>query len=102
MLLADGGSAARRSSPPAPPSPPPPPQQGQHFDAAVKKAQSDRAAADGKPSAQRGNEIAHQAKPGDSLWRIAQEYRAPFSGVVAANRQIHDPNQIKVGQVVFV
>src|SRR5262245_34418714 len=103
MLLADGGSV-RRANPPAPPPPPPAPtpQQGQGFDAAVKKAQSDRAAADGKQNGQRGNEIAHHAKPGDSLWSIAQEYRAPFSGVLAANRQFHDPDHIKAGQVVFV
>src|SRR5262245_42867211 len=99
MLLADGGSAVRRSNPPAPSTPTP--KQGQNFDAAVKKAQSDRAAADGKPNGQRGNEVAHQAKSGDSLWSIAQEYRAPFSGVLAANRQLHDPNHIKAGQIVF-
>ena len=103
MLLADGGSV-RRANPPAPPPPPPAPtpQQGQGFEAAVKKAQSDRAAADGKPNGQRGNEAAHQAKQGDSLWSIAQEYRAPFSQVLAANRQFHDRNHIEAGQVVFV
>lgn len=99
MLLPDGGSVrgAHRAPPPAPT-----PQQGQSFDAAVKKAQSDRAAADGKPNAQRGNEIAHQAKPGDTLSNISQEYRAPFSGVLEANRQLGDPNHIQAGQVVFV
>src|SRR5262245_22238669 len=103
MLLADGGSI-RPAKSPAPPSPPPAPtpQQGQGFDAALKKAQSDRAAADGKPNARRGDEIAHQAKQGDSLWSIAQEYRAPYARVLEANRQFRDPNQIRPGQVVFV
>ena len=53
-------------------------------------------------SACEDNEISHEAKPGDTLYGISQQYRAPFSDVLKANKQFRDPDRIKPGDVVFV
>ncbi|WOH53616.1 LysM peptidoglycan-binding domain-containing protein [Bradyrhizobium sp. sBnM-33] len=72
------------------------------FDSALQAAQRQRSRVDGNPQALRGNEIPHEVKPGDSLYGIAQEYRAPFSDVLRANKQFRDPDRIKPGDVAFV
>ncbi|MEH2628690.1 LysM repeat protein [Bradyrhizobium sp. AZCC 1719] len=72
------------------------------FDAALQKTQRERSRIDGNPQAVRGNEIPHEVKPGDTLYGISKEYRAPFSDVLKANKQLRDPNVIKPGDVAFV
>ncbi|MDE5453987.1 LysM peptidoglycan-binding domain-containing protein [Bradyrhizobium sp. CSA112] len=72
------------------------------FDAALQKTQRERSRVDGNPQRVRGNEIPHEVKPGDTLYGISQEYRAPFSDVLKANRQFRDPDRIKPGDVAFV
>ncbi|MCA6116479.1 LysM peptidoglycan-binding domain-containing protein [Bradyrhizobium sp. WSM 1738] len=72
------------------------------FDAALQKTQRERSRVDGNPQRVRGNEIPHQVKPGETLYGISKEYRAPFSDVLKANRQFRDPDRIKPGDVAFV
>ena len=72
------------------------------FDKALQTAQRDRAKADGATAAQRGNEVPHQIKPGESLYEISQDYRAPFSDVLKANKQLRDPNRVHPGDIAFV
>lgn len=43
----------------------------------------------------------YQVKPGDTLYRIAREYKVPLADLIAWNR-IEQPSQLKVGQVVEI
>ena len=72
------------------------------FDAALQKTQRERSRVDGNPQRVRGNEIPHEVKPGETLYGISKEYRAPFSDVLKANKQFRDPDRIKPGDVAFV
>ena len=72
------------------------------FDAALQKTQRERSRVDGNPHRVRGNEIPHEVKRGETLYGIAQEYRAPFPDVLTANKQFRNPDRIKPGDVVFV
>ncbi|MCL2817001.1 MAG: glycosyl hydrolase family 18 protein [Clostridiales bacterium] len=42
------------------------------------------------------------ARPGDSLWLIAQKYNITLQQLLAANPQITDPEKIYVGQVIVI
>ena len=72
------------------------------FDAALQKTQRERSRVDGDPQRVRGNEIPHEVRPGETLYGISREYRAPFSDVLKANRQFRDPDRIKPGQVLKI
>lgn len=85
-------------SPPVAPKPPSRPD----FDDALNDARRDRSAQDGGSDERRGDEIAHQVVPGESLYRIAQEYDASYAGVLEANPQFSDPDRIAPGEIVFV
>ncbi len=46
--------------------------------------------------------IRHTVKKGQSLYSIAQYYGTTVQAILEANPSITDPNQIQVGQVIFV
>jgi LysM repeat protein len=76
-------------------------QHDQRFDVALKKAKSDRSGAD-RHRHSKPDEITHALKPGETLWSIAKQYRAPFSEVVRANRQFRNPRHIAPGKAVHI
>jgi LysM repeat protein len=41
-------------------------------------------------------------QPGDSLWKVAQKHKIDLSELLAANPQIHDPNNIVGGTAIFL
>jgi LysM domain len=76
-------------------------QHDQRFDVALKKAKSDRTGAD-RHRHSKPDEITQALKPGETLWSIAKQYRAPFSEVVRANRQFRNPHHIAPGKAVHI
>ena len=41
-------------------------------------------------------------KPGDTLWNIAKKYKTSVEKILKTNEDILDPNNINVGQKIFV
>ena len=44
----------------------------------------------------------HIVKPGDSLWKIAQDNHIFYSRLIELNPQITDPNKIHIGQKIYI
>jgi len=96
IIDADGSRSAR--------VPPPPPRNEadrRQMDAAIAKAERERAAADG-PEETRTTEVPHQVQRGDTLTGISRIYGGDLPDVINANPQIGDPDLIRPGEVVFV
>lgn len=48
------------------------------------------------------NTVTHIVKPGDTLWKISQSYKANFSKVLEANPHFENPNMIYPNDKVYV
>ncbi|MGP0587441.1 LysM peptidoglycan-binding domain-containing protein, partial [Paenibacillus timonensis] len=44
----------------------------------------------------------HVVKQGDTLWKLSKAWGLPLQTLIAANPQLSDPNQLKVGDVVNI
>ncbi|WP_339817177.1 LysM peptidoglycan-binding domain-containing protein [Paenibacillus sp. FSL R7-0216] len=49
-----------------------------------------------------GNIYKHVVKQGDTLWKLSKAWGLPLQTLIAANPQLSDPNQLKVGDVVNI
>lgn len=47
-------------------------------------------------------EIIYIIKPGDSLFSIARQYNIPLDVLIAVNPQISDPNQLTLGEIIYI
>lgn len=44
----------------------------------------------------------HIVRPGDTLWKLANQYNVPLQRLIDANPQIKDPDQLEVGMKVRI
>ena len=49
-----------------------------------------------------GNIYKHVVKQGDTLWKLSKAWGLPLQTLIAANPQLSDPNQLKVGDIVNI
>lgn len=49
-----------------------------------------------------GNIYKHVVKQGDTLWKLSKAWGLPLQNLIAANPQLNDPNQLKVGDIVNI
>ncbi|MBW4840965.1 MAG: LysM peptidoglycan-binding domain-containing protein [Paenibacillaceae bacterium] len=49
-----------------------------------------------------GNIYKHIVKQGDTLWKLSKAWGLPLQTLIAANPQLGDPNQLKVGDTVNI
>lgn len=49
-----------------------------------------------------GNIYKHVVKQGDTLWKLSKAWGVPLQTLIAANPQLRDPNQLKVGDIVNI
>ncbi|MGG6313496.1 LysM peptidoglycan-binding domain-containing protein [Paenibacillus macerans] len=49
-----------------------------------------------------GNTYKHVVKQGDTLWKLSKAWGLPLQSLIAANPQLNDPNQLKVGDIVNI
>jgi LysM repeat protein len=66
--------------------------------AAAKRAR----ASDGGPRETANNEVPYEAQRGDTMWGVARKNGDSLSDLVGANPQIHNPNRIRPGDILFV
>lgn len=44
----------------------------------------------------------HQVQPGDTMWNLAHMYNMPLIILEEANPQIANPNELRVGEIVYI
>ncbi|MDU4698130.1 MAG: LysM peptidoglycan-binding domain-containing protein [Paenibacillus sp.] len=49
-----------------------------------------------------GNVYKYVVKQGDTLWKLSKAWGLPLQTLIAANPQLSDPNQLKVGDIVNI
>lgn len=85
-----------------PPSTPEPPSTTPEWKAAVERATSQRAAADGTRPRVGANEQPYVIQSGDTMTDIAARNHMSLSGLAKTNAQVSDIDRIQTGEVVFV
>ncbi|WP_449290211.1 LysM peptidoglycan-binding domain-containing protein [Paenibacillus puldeungensis] len=51
---------------------------------------------------EQANTYKHVVKQGDTLWKLSKAWGLPLQSLIAANPQLADPNQLKVGDIVNI